>query len=66
MAVPIFESKSSWFEVPLTSSTLSFRRQCHEDSFLLLISLNAKNPYSQSHEGANGKIILTPFEVIIG
>jgi len=31
--------------------------------FLLLISVRAENPYKQSHEDANGKIILMAFTV---
>jgi len=32
---------------------------------LLLISVRAENPYSQSHEDANGKIILMALTLII-
>jgi len=34
-------------------------------AFLLLISVRAENPYSQSHEDANGKIILMALAPII-
>jgi len=47
-------------------NTPAFSRQLQEVSrFLLLISVKAENPYSQSNEYANGKIILMALTPII-
>jgi len=42
-----------------------FRRCQSHLHFLLLISVRAENPYIQSHEDANGKIVLMAFSPII-
>jgi len=48
-------------------STSEFCPQSQEASLFLflLISVRAENPYSQSHEDANGKIILMALTLII-
>jgi len=47
-------------------NTPAFSRHFQEVSrFLLLISIRAENPYSQSHEDGNGKIILMALKPII-
>ena len=50
---------------PALPSTSAFRRQIQEVlCFLLLISVRAENPFSQSQqEDANGRIILTISEL---
>jgi len=59
-------TNKDWKEVPSLPNTPAFSRQLQEVSrFLLLISVKAENPYSQSNEYANGKIILMALTPII-
>ena len=66
MGVPAFGNKYDWNEVLSLPNTPAFCCQFQEVShFLLLISVRAENPYSQSNEDVNGKIILMAFTLII-